>query len=340
MEKKYTTNWRQAISRNIRKTNLVIALFILIYGAIGFLVDLVAHVGTYYDQFGRPIYLSCTDVAFGIFHGQIVPWGMIITAAIAVISVLITFSFHDKLMLLGTQYREITANGENSVEENRLYNTIDEMRIAAGMRYMPKVYLIEADFMNAFASGYSEKSALIAVSRGLLEKLTRSELEAVVAHELTHIRNSDIKLTLFVSILSNLMLMIVDLLFYNFYFSANNDRRERNDNVLLIVVILLRYFLPLLTAVLMFFLSRTREYMADAGSVELMRDNEPLAKALLKISGDYRANKKAVYQQKRTKHEEIRRAAYIFDDESSLFSTHPTLKQRLVSIGYNLAEDE
>lgn len=104
------------------------------------------------------------------------------------------------------------------LEEKKLYNVIEEMKVAAGLSFMPKVYIIEADYMNAFASGLSEKSAMVAITRGLMNKLDRAELQAVMAHELSHIRHQDIKLTMMASVLSNIMLIIVDLLFYNLIF--------------------------------------------------------------------------------------------------------------------------
>src|SRR5262249_44554297 len=144
----------------------------------------------------------------------------------------------------------------------------------------------------------------------------RSELQAVMAHELSHIRHMDIKLTLMASVLSNLMLIILDVLFYSMLF-GNGRRRDREGgggaNILFIVILLLRYLLPLITVLLMLYLSRTREYMADAGCVELMRDNSPLARALLKIQDDHEQNQQqyaAEYQQ--TPHESVRREAYIF----------------------------
>src|SRR5436189_6418504 len=101
------------------------------------------------------------------------------------------------------------------------------MKIAAGLQYMPRVFIIEADYMNAFASGYSEKSAMVAITRGLMEKLNRSELQAVMAHELSHIRHNDIKLKLMASVLANLMIMELDIFFYNAIFSRrNNDERR------------------------------------------------------------------------------------------------------------------
>ena len=205
---------------------------------------------------------------------------------------------------------------------------------------MPKIYIIDADYMNAFASGYSEKSALIAITRGLMQKLNRSELQAVMAHELNHIRHHDIKLTLMASVLSNIMLMVIDVMFYAVIFG----QRKGRDNRLVFVIMILRFILPILTVILLLYLSRTREYMADAGAVELTRDNEPLAKALLKISDDHQQNMQTYKQEYlKTAHEDVRRAAYIFDpvqagikpvkSASSLFSTHPSIKDRLKALG-------
>ena len=213
---------------------------------------------------------------------------------------------------------------------------------------MPKIYLIDADYMNAFASGYSEKSALIAITRGLLNKLDRNELQAVIAHELTHIRHHDIKLTLMASVLSNIMIIILDIMFRSIiYGSRGNRRRDRDNNggnVVVLIVILLRFLLPIVTMLLMLYLSRKREFMADAGAVELMRDNIPLAQALLKISGDYAANKDTYASLYNTPHEEVRREAYIFDPKqagismpqsiTSIFSTHPSLSERLKALGF------
>jgi heat shock protein HtpX len=226
--------------------------------------------------------------------------------------------------------------------EKQLYNVIEELKVAAGLHYMPKIYIIEADYMNAFASGYSEKSAMMAITRGLMEKLNRAELQAVMAHELSHIRHQDIKLTLMASVLSNLILLVLDVLFYKFLFSGG--RRNQQQQMIFMIIMILRYVMPLVTILLMMYLSRTREFMADAGCVELMRDNEPLASALLKIHQDHTANvqqSQAAYNQ--SAHEEIRRASYLYDPRyaginagqslSNLFSTHPPLKARLAALG-------
>src|SRR6185312_14042971 len=195
-------DWRDQIKRNGRRTRSVIAIFILFYLFIGLLIDLYIYSGIY-----PRADLSLLFEALVTF--QLTPTATLITGFIAVISLFVTYILYDKIMLMGTDYREITPDAAQSIEEKQLYNVVEELKIAAGIKFMPKVYLIEADYMNAFASGYSEKSALVAITRGLITKLDRSELQAVMAHELSHIRHGDIKLTLTASILSNILLIAV-----------------------------------------------------------------------------------------------------------------------------------
>ncbi len=333
-----TADWRQVIRKNNHRTFFVIGVFILIYVALGLLVDMYMATG-HYPQ-AKP-----SDIFQALITFQIFPLVTLIMLGVAVISLLITFSFHDQLMLLGTDYREITPDTAQNTAEQQLYNVVEEMKIAASLNYMPRVYIIEADYMNAFASGYSEKSAMVAITRGLMQKLNRAELQAVMAHELSHIRHLDIKLTLIASVLANLMVIILDMLFYNAIFSRRSSDDERSGNALLTIIIVLRYVLPIINILLLLYLSRTREYMADAGCVQLTRDNQALASALLKINNDHQENQatyNAAYQQ--TAHENVRREAYIFDPiqagiESTgaltdLFSTHPNLKDRLAALGY------
>jgi len=325
-------NWRDQLKRNERKTRGVIWTFILIYVAVGLLVDVFILNKTYP---GLPL----SHALYLLITLQKVPFATLIMGGIAVISLMITYALYDKLMLMGTEYHEITPETAQNLQEQQLYNVVEEMKVAAGLRFMPKVFIIDANYMNAFASGYSEKSAMVAITRGLMEKLDRAEMQAVMAHELSHIRHHDIKLNLMVAVLSNLLLMVVDVLFYSVIFARDN----REDNRLVAVILVLRYVLPVLTVLLTLFLSRTREYMADSGAVELMRDNEPMARALLKISDDHQAHAEEYEQEYgKTAHEQVRHAAYLFDPSDvyplkslqDAFSTHPGIQDRLKAIGF------
>jgi len=327
-----TGDWRLQLKRNEQKTRFVIFTFIAVYVAVGLLVDVFILQSSYPSA-------SLNQCFWALITFKVIPYATLVMLGIAGFSLIITFSFYDKIMLLGTDSYEITPETARSLQEKQLYNVVEEMKVAAGMQFMPKVFIIEANYMNAFASGYSEKSAMIAITRGLMEKLDRAELQAVMAHELSHIRHHDIKLTLTVAILSNIMLLVIDFLFYNLIFK----RDDRNDNRLLVVIMVLRYILPLITVMLALFLSRTREYMADSGSVELMRDNEPMARALLKISEDHQLNaERYTKEYGETAHEQVRQESYLFDPSdidpikalSSSFSTHPSIEQRLESIGF------
>lgn len=331
----HSANWRSSARRNSRKTYFTIGTFFLIYGSLGLLVD------TYLVSAHYPLVPLGTIVSHLLTFNPF-PLATITLLAIAGIALLITFSFYNKLMLLGTHSREITHETATTPEEKQLYNIIEELRIAAGLKFTPKVYIIAANYMNAFASGYSEKSSLVAITTGLMSKLDRAELQAVMAHEISHIRNMDIKLTLMASVLTNIILITIDIFFYSMIFGDRS--RERGNNRLLIIIMILRYTLPLITTLLTLYLSRTREYLADAGCVELTRDNQPLARALLKIQADTQANANTLDQEyAATPHEEVRRSAYIFDPTkagisshslSSLFSTHPPLEKRLEAIGF------
>jgi heat shock protein HtpX len=330
-------DWRAELKKNERKTRVVIALFLLVYIVVGLIAD------TFILQTSNAhtpqAHLTLQQSFYALITLKVVPYATLLMLGIALISLWVTYAFYDRIMLLGTEYHEVTPETAQSLQEKQLYNVVEEMKVASGLQYMPKVFIIEADYMNAFASGYSERSAMVAITRGLMGKLDRQELQAVMAHELSHIRHHDIKLTLMVAVLSNILLIVVDILFYSVLYR----RDKRDDNRLAMVIIVLRYVLPIITVLLTLFLSRTREYMADSGCVELMRDNEPMARALLKISDDHQQHAEQYAEEYgNTPHEQVRQASYLFDPSdidpvkslSSAFSTHPSVEQRLVALGF------
>lgn len=336
------TNWRDAIRRNQTRTTMVVIIFLLIYLMLGLLIDVCIAAANVMDVTHQ---IPLKEILLGLVTLKIIPVATIIMFGVACVSLLITYFFHENIVMLGTDYHEVTADTHEPIEERQLYNVIEELKIAAGLRFMPKVFIIEADYMNAFASGLSEKSAMVAITRGLLERLNRAELQAVMAHELSHIRHNDIQLILTVAILSNLMLIAIDLLFRGLLYGRSRDNR------LILVVVLVRFLLPVITLLLMLYLSRKRELMADSGSVELLRNNQPLASALLKIDKDYNDHQ-AHYEQEyaRTPHEEIRQASYLYDPKyagissfqslNNLFSSHPPLAERLEALGFKKKNSE
>ena len=302
-------DFREVIENNRRKTKIVLGIYFLIYAFIGLLLDVVVA-----NMEGD---LSTALVDLVTFNR--IPFATLGMFGFAILTVIISIKGFKRIQLSGNEYVEIEAD---NTEYKDLYNIVEEMKISANLNYMPNIYIIEADYMNAFASGWSEDNTLIAVTRGLYDRLTRQELTAVVAHELTHIRNEDIKLTLIVGVATNIMLFVVQWVVFMFG-GRDNGKAAGNARMILMVM----YFvLPILTMVLQLWMSRSREYMADAGSVELTRDPDSMANALKKISVDYNENE---YEDDDNA---TRKAAYIFENKDSMFSTHPDVESRLDKI--------
>jgi heat shock protein HtpX len=216
------------------------------------------------------------------------------------------------------------------IENKRVYNLTENLCIAQGMT-MPKLYIIEDDSLNAFASGINQSSYSISLSRGIINKLDDDELEAVIAHELTHIRNRDVRLLIVSIIFVGIFAFLAELAFRSLRF-AGSGRKSRDSKgsgaiiLIAIVVTAIAYFLSIL---LRFGISRKREYLADAGSAEMTKKPYALANALRKISNDPLIE--AV---------ESRDVAQMFIDNpkpsthksaswDNMFATHPPVEKRI-----------
>lgn len=307
------TAYREAISINKMKSNIVILVYLMIYLSIGLLVDIILLNPSSFSE-GFSLLLS----------GYKLPIATIILGGIGVLGVFLVMTFGEKIFLSGSEYNILDPNSDLSHDERTLCNIVEELSIAAGLRYVPRVCLIDADYMNAFATGWSEKSALVAITTKLFDRLNRDEIAAVMAHELTHIRNADVRLTLVIGVLTNIMLLVVNIFVRIFMFSKE---KKGPAAIAMTILFVLQFILPFITMFLQMFLSRKREYMADAGAVALTHDPESMANALRKISNDYDEGYKDTDVTA-----DMRKSAYIFGPDS-LFSTHPSLKGRLESLG-------
>lgn len=212
-------------------------------------------------------------------------------------------------------------------ENTRVYNLVENLCISQGMR-MPKVYVIEDDSLNAYASGINEDTYAVTLSRGIIHKLNDAELEGVIAHELTHIRNRDVRLLIisivFVGIFAFLSQMALRSIFFR------GGRRDRdNGGAVILVAIAITAIAYLISLLLRFGISRRREYMADAGAAEMTRNPQALAGALRKISEDPYIEA--------VENEDV---AQLFIDHPSpkkknsfslheLFATHPPIEKRI-----------
>src|SRR5574338_149725 len=133
-----TADWRQLLSRNQRRSMFVISVFILIYAALGLFIDLFI----YSEQYPK---IPLSTIILLLITFKLTPYVTLLTTTIAIISLWVTFTWYDKIMLLGTEYHEVTSQNAKTLLEKQLYNTIDEMRIAASLQFMPQVFIIEAD---------------------------------------------------------------------------------------------------------------------------------------------------------------------------------------------------
>ncbi len=182
-------------------------------------------------------------------------------------------------------------------DDPELFNVVEEMAIAAGLP-VPRVYLIRDPALNAFATGRDPQHAAVAITSGLRSQLTREELQGVIAHEMSHVRNYDIRLMLLITVLVGTVVMLCDVFWQILRWgpsrgSSSRDRRDSKDGgggvivaVLLIIAVILAILAPILAQIIQFAVSRQREYLADAAGVELTRYPEGLASALRKIRDD------------------------------------------------------
>lgn len=215
-------------------------------------------------------------------------------------------------------------------ENKRVYNLVENLCIANGMQ-LPKINVIEDDSLNAFASGISNSTYTVSLSRGIINKLNDDELEGVIAHELAHIRNRDVRLLIISIIFVGIFAFIANVAFRGLRFGAIGGNRSNNKNsapAILIILILsaVAYFISLL---LRFGISRSREYMADAGAAEMTRKPWALAGALRKISGDplIEAVKNRDVAQMFIENPQLsdKKGFSI----GSIFATHPPIKKRI-----------
>ena len=218
------------------------------------------------------------------------------------------------------------ATGSKSLErkENmRVYNIVENLSIAAGMT-MPKVNVIEDDSLNAFASGLNRRDYTVSLSRGIIKKLNDDELSAVIAHELTHIRNRDVRLLIISIVFVGIFSFISETMLRSMMYGKG--RGGKKDGKAQILIMLLALIGLLLATLFRFALSRKREYLADAGSAELTKDPLALASALEKVSEDptIEAVKRKDVAQMFIENPQLKKKRSF-----SLFATHPPIDKRI-----------
>jgi heat shock protein HtpX len=291
------------IAANKRNAFLMAALVVVVLGVLGFAIG--------YAVVGDPVGgVGATALALGFGS----------------ISGVASFFGGDKLVL--------TVSGAKPVDETsapQLLNVVREMAIAANIP-MPAVYVIDDTAPNAFATGRDPKHASIAVTTGLLEKLDREELQGVIGHELSHVRNFDIRFALIVGVMVGAIAILADF-FLRFTFWGGGRRSSSREGgggaqaIVFVIAIVLAILAPIISRFIQLAVNRQREYLADASSVELTRNPYGLQRALAKISGDKEVLEVA---NRGTQHMYFTNPIKKFEARASgLMSTHPPIVDRI-----------
>jgi heat shock protein HtpX len=222
-------------------------------------------------------------------------------------------------------------------DDPELFNVVEEMAIAGGVP-MPQVYLIPDNSPNAFATGRDPLHASVAITTGLRHKLTRDELQGVLAHEISHIRNYDIRLMLLMAVLVGTVAMLADFFWRIMWYGPRDKSRSRSDSkdsggsglimlVLMVVAVILAIVAPILAQMIQLAVSRQREYLADASAVELTRQPLGLANALRKIEND---PDDFQFANRGTAHLFIANPIEKFEARAhTMFASHPPIEDRI-----------
>jgi heat shock protein HtpX len=263
-------------------------------------------------------------------------WGGVVVALIvATVMSIGSYFAGDQLVLLSSGAKQLdVANPPD--EYKQLINVVTEMSLASGQP-MPKVYVIDDTAPNAFATGRDPKHASVAVTRGLLQKMDREELQGVIAHEMSHIGNYDIRFTLLVGVLVGSIALLADwFLRYTFWFGGG--RRRDSDRggggglaaILFILAIVLALVAPIIGRLVQLAVSRRREALADVSAVELTRNPIGLARALRTISDDPEVLEVA---NRATQHLYIVNPIKSFEERAkSMWDTHPPIAERIATL--------
>jgi heat shock protein HtpX len=292
------TNFYKEIAANKRKSMILIFFFFIFIIAIGFVV--------------------------GIFYGNQY-FGIGLAFVVGIIYFLFSYYGGANAILTMTKAKEA-----QKPEYTHLINTVEGIAIAAGIP-KPKVYVIKDSALNAFATGRDPKHATVTVTTGLLERMNKLELEGVIAHEIAHIKNYDIRVMMLASVMVGLTVLLSDFILRSFLWGGHGSKKENNQVTIVFIVIGigLAILSPFIGEAIKLAVSRKREYLADASGAMLTRYPQGLADALRKIKDDPdplvdHANKATAHLFISTPFRKTKKSFL-----KNLFSTHPDINSRI-----------
>lgn len=292
------------IKKNKIKTGIIVSIFLVVISLI--------------------IYYICMAFDLGIVS-------IAIAMIFAILSTFGSYYYSDKIVLAVNHARPATPE-----ENKQLVNILDGLMVSSGLKYKPRLYIVEDNQPNAFATGRNPENAVICVTTGLLQKLDYYELEGVVAHELSHIKNYDIRLSAIVSVMVGFIVMLSDWVSRALFWGhgRDNDNDNKGNGILMIIGLLCTILAPIFGQLMKLALSRRREYLADSTAVEFTRNPDGLISALQKLDSDTNELKTA---NNSTAHMYIINPfkANVTEKEkrrTSLFSTHPSIFDRIEAL--------
>ncbi len=308
--------------RNNARSLLLLCLFPCLVVGLLFLFCYLLTLATGSGQYeGQQYPLNPIDDSVQLFI-QLAPW---ILAGVLV-WFLIAYFANTSIIASATASHSLERK-----ENKRVYNLVENLCMAQGMK-MPKVNVIEDDSLNAFASGINERTYTVTLSRGIINKLDDAELEAVIAHELSHIRNRDVRLLIVSIVFVGIFAMLAQVAMRSVYYSSLSRNRDNKGGAVIAILLVMAvaaigYFFSML---MRFAISRKREYLADAGAAEMTKNPMALASALRKISADpdIEAVEREDVAQLFIEHPG-HQAKSALSGLSGLFATHPPIQKRI-----------
>ena len=284
------------IKKNKIKTGLVISIFIL-------LITLI-------------IYYICMAFDLGAFS-------IVIALFVSILSAWTSYYNCDKIVLSMNRARPATED-----EFKKLNNILDSLMISSGLEYRPRLYVVDDAQPNAFATGRDPAHSVICVTSSLLNKLDYYELEGVIAHELSHIANYDIRLSAIVTVMVGVIVMLSDMFTRVFIFKDNDrDNDSKGNGIVMLIGLICLIISPIFAKLLQLAVSRRREYLADATAVQFTRNPDGLISALIKISEDPNELRNATNA---TAHMYI--SSPFKKKKTSWLSTHPATEDRIEAL--------
>ena len=291
------------IRNNKIKTGLIVALFLVVITLI--------------------VYYICMAFDLG-------PISIVIAMVFSIATSWASYYYSDKIVLSINRAREATPE-----QKEKLNNILDGLMVASGLEHRPRLYVVDDPQPNAFATGRNPENSVICVTTGLLEKMDYYELEGVVAHELSHIKNYDIRLSAVVSVMVGFIVMLADWVSRALFWGVGDrDNDSKGNPILMLIGLICLILAPIFGQLMQLALSRRREFLADASAVELTRNPDGLISDLEKLDGDRSQLKTAnnstahmfIVNPFKTNLKSGRK------DRTSLFSTHPSIEARIEAI--------